>query len=377
MNIDMTMSENSTRKDFTDTWMLFESGSAVPLNAKMHDYSAPDGRPVNAYVVTKSKGAPKKSALRAAESVYEIARQKHMNPGCITVAYDLMGLDVRWEVVGASGGLAFAIAFAKQLFEHDPGPVAATGDILNSGNGGPVGPIKGVAKKLTAAGQVMKEGGWIFYPDKNNGEISKELRESLSEKGLKLHAVSSVEEALGILFPSEKKETVEQQPQKETAKQRPKAMWALLPILVALFIGGGLWIHSLNRSALEDPPIKSEKSAPENGIHLTGGSSLAQEIATLTMETVRSGNPAIYKGGRLSGDVRIMRIIEKRKDGKSELRAEMTVSVKNVFFIKGEERVANPPLIAKVVGEGSANHLAGKAATALAAEIGNIISPSE
>jgi hypothetical protein len=62
--------------------------------------------------------------------------------------------------------LAFAVALAKRLLNKDPGPVAATGIVESSHNGGPIKRVRGIEAKLEAAGiSYLPEDGF-FIPKK-------------------------------------------------------------------------------------------------------------------------------------------------------------------------------------------------------------------
>ena len=63
-----------------------------------------------------------------------------------------------------------------------------------------MGAVKGIQSKLAAAGKLVPEKGWVLYPTENDREIPDELRESLEAKGLRLQPVSSVAEAIELLF---------------------------------------------------------------------------------------------------------------------------------------------------------------------------------
>ncbi len=254
---------------YSETWMLFESGSGVTVDLSLHKPPQGKIRPIDAYVVTECEGDFTGSARRAAEAVYEVARQSLRHPEAVVVGYDLHGLPSGMPVAGASGGLAFAIALAKRIFNYDPGPVAATGEVKSGHEGGPIGAIKGIEAKLKAAGTLLPEQAWVFYPKENDGEISDALRRSLAQKGMKLRPVSSVAEALEELFDLHKSGS--------HGTTKPRSMWRPLVtgVLILLLIGGAagstLWYSGWNpfmpESSSEKEKISLVKDIPESDPH--------------------------------------------------------------------------------------------------------------
>jgi hypothetical protein len=194
------MSEFTDHKACSTTWMLFESGNGVVVDLSLHSPSGDKNRPIDAYVVTECEGGFTASARRAAEAVYDVVRGQGLEMEPLVVGYDLQGLPPGRQVMGESGGLAFAVALAKRLLGRDPGPVAATGEVRSGHNGGPVGPVRGIESKMAATRRLAPEGTWILYPKENDPEISNDLRKSLGRKGLRLHPVANVAEAMGLLF---------------------------------------------------------------------------------------------------------------------------------------------------------------------------------
>lgn len=188
------------RREYSKTWMLFESGSGVAVDLSLHRAAGDKSRPIDAYVVTEYEGEFTRAARRAAEAVYHAALSRGEAACAMVVGYDLQGLPAGCPVTGESGGLAFAVALGKRLLKQDPGPVAATGEVRSGHDGGPIGAVLGITEKLLAAGRLLPAGGWVLYPRDNEGDIPEDLRASLEKKGLKLHPVSHVSEALAMVF---------------------------------------------------------------------------------------------------------------------------------------------------------------------------------
>jgi hypothetical protein len=227
----MKMPENSCQNGFTRTWMLFESGNSVSVDLSLFSAPKENIRPIDAYVVTEAEGTVTYSARRAAGAVYEVVRNYNPDIGPLVAGFDFTA---KFQVTGESGGLAFAVALAKRLLNKDPGPVAATGIIESSHNGGPIKRVRGIESKLEAAGMVLPSGGWIFYPEEN--EISAELRIRLISKGLRLYPVSSVAQTIEILFAntSHKKGNPAQ---RFYPKKRMLLSFLFFLILILAFIG--------------------------------------------------------------------------------------------------------------------------------------------
>lgn len=196
----MAIPESTDHTKFTETWMLFESGNGVVVDPGFFFPHNKTTRPIDAWLVIGDEGVFNDSARRAALAVYQAIHHQGVGPEPVVVGFELQGLPVGRAVTGESGGLAFAIALAKRLLGKDPGPVAATGHILSSHGGGPIGPVRGIEAKLQAAARLVPEKASVFYPKENDGDIPEALLRSLKEKGLKLYPVSSVAEALDVLF---------------------------------------------------------------------------------------------------------------------------------------------------------------------------------
>ncbi len=248
----MKMPEDSCQNGFSRTFMLFESGNVVSVDLSLFSAPKENIRPIDAYVVTEADGTVTHSARRAAGAVYEVAGNEVSEMGPIVAGFDFKA---DFPVTGESGGLAFAVALAKRLFNKDPGPVGATGIVETSYNGGPVKKVRGIEAKLKAAGLVLPSGGWIFYPQENEHEVSPELRKNLMGKGLKLYPVSSVAQTLEILF--SKSLPNNNDPDKKNRWNQKKVMPIFL-FLIVLVLTGGLILWQDRH--LPSDQINTEKS---------------------------------------------------------------------------------------------------------------------
>lgn len=246
------MPEDSFQSGFTRTWMLFESGNSVAVDLSLFSAPKENIRPIDAYVVTEAEGTVTYSARRAAGAVYEVVKNYNPDIGPLVAGFDFTA---KFQVTGESGGLAFAVALAKRLLKKDPGPVAATGIVESSHNGGPIKKVRGIEAKLEAAGMVLPSGGWIFYPEENENEISLELRIRLISNGLSLYPVSSVAQTLEILFANsshKKGDTA----QRFYPEKRILISFLFFLILILAFIGLVYW---KDKQLFPDQPAIEDK----------------------------------------------------------------------------------------------------------------------
>jgi hypothetical protein len=234
----------SVNKKISPSWILFKSGSSSLVTVNLYSALPGSTRPVDAYIVTECEGAFSKAARRAADSVYQIFEQKFgVKP--LVAGFDLQDINEK-TLTGSSGGLSFAIALAKKMFSgDDPGPVAATGEILSNGQ---LSPVSGISEKIKAAVPLLPEGGWIFLPAANKNDISAQLLSEIKSRKINFVAVSSVAEALDSLF------QWTDIPQK-TTQQRPQTKWkkiASMLLLVLVIAVGASFIR--NNELLSSAP---------------------------------------------------------------------------------------------------------------------------
>ena len=390
-------------KDCSKTWMLFESGNSVTVDLSL--YSSPSGkaRPIDAYIVTECEGDFTSSARRAAEAVYGIIGKNHSGPDQLIVGYDLQGLPAGCPVSGESGGLAFAIALAKRLTENDPGPVAATGEVKGSHGGGPVGAVKGISSKITAAAHLIPAGGWMLYPKDNDIDIPEALRNALTDKGIRLRAVSSVAEALKILFelPNPGSEGEIQSRKRRHPFLLVSLMLVLLTIGVFAFMLANNWppfspdtspaleekdkVHisdalekdngAKQKNNIDQPSSTTPKgnSISKLEIDFSGDTLLASELGQLATDRLTSlfknGTVASIGNTRLFGRAVILKISEVPVNAAGEIRSEITVALKGLTHDNGKDMRTFPELTVNISGEGPVDSLLPKAASALSEDI--------
>jgi len=387
------MPDLSPDTEGVQTWMLFESGEAAVVGLSIHSLPSGGSRPIDAYLVTECEGDFTSAAQRAAESVYRVAGRSLSEEGSVVVAYDLVGIPGGCPLAGESGGLAFAIALAKMVFKHDPGPIAATGMITSGSGDGPVGRVKGIEAKLKAAVQVLPEDGWVFYPRANEGEISDHLRKTTENKGLKLKPVSSVLEALEELFPSSISQ-IKPESQPEATRQTKSEIkpapsrWYYRTGLIILFLCIAasivLWV---NNGKLLLPFRTLDKNEDISSfspitINLSGETifteNLAKKLTKKLVDHFKQNSIAGSQQIRLSGTVTMVRITENTEKGTGNLRSEMSVKVNDLNFKNDKNIQSFPPILVRVKGLGAAGSLVPKAAEALFNEItGTVIVEKE
>ena len=399
------MPELADQTDRSTTWMLFESGSGVVVDLSLYSPSKDKTRPIDAYVVTECEGDFTGSARRAAETVYNVLREHGVEIDPMVVGYDLQGLPGGRKVMGESGGLAFAIALAKRVCDHDPGPVAATGDVKSGHGGGPLGAVKGIGAKIEAAGRLMPGNGWVFYPKDNDREIPDELRISLDGKGLKFQPVSSVAEALGLLFDLQVSQPKKNPPPARAKKSLLKNALLLGLVCFTAFLiarihgwtpfgsevpppGSDLTQTGLSGGVtVEKDPVTSEDKSTESltepepvsdpriKISLSGKPGIALSLAQLTTEKLENlltkKNIADPQNIGITGQIVIRNISEMPPDKGGALTTLMTVAVNGLTFGDNKTKRSLPVFSITVQGKGSVKTFLPEAASALAREIAN------
>jgi hypothetical protein len=330
----MKMPEDSCQNGFTRTWILFESGNSVPVDLSLFSAPKENIRPIDAYVVMEVEGTVTFSARRAAGAVYEVVRNYNPDIGPVVAGFDFTA---KFKVTGESGGLAFAVALAKRLLNKDPGPVAATGIVESSHNGGPIKKVRGIEAKLEAAGAVLPSGGWIFYPQENENEISVKLRNRLISKGLSLYPVSSVAQTIEILFanipyktntPYKKSKTV----QRLFSKKRMLMSFLFFLILLLASIGLVLWKDKQftpDQSEIEDKQYENQEDIKVDEL----GKTISRENQVMKKDDaeIEEGVPKSTGIGKQDNSVMVNIF------GKTRLNAEisnvLTMKLKNFFAL--------------------------------------------
>ena len=387
------------------TWMLFESGGAVVVDLSLH-MAARGNRPIDAYIVTGQEGgAFAGAARRAAEAAYHATLPFCPETSAMVVAYDLHGLSAGCPVTGESGGLAFALALGKRLLKKDPGPVAATGAVQSGHSNGPIGAVLGIDAKLSAAGELLPENGWVLYPRANESDVSAELKASLEKKGLHLHSVSTVAEAFQIVFGL---------PPQTVSSKKQWLGWlgGVLLLVLGSVAGVVIWTQSKPIPPVVTPvvqiikqpmlpvkkiipkqiPVKvSETVMPDQGgevpkevvtkspekasrfdmpVHLMGKTTLEKRLAdilSMALGNVLEKQSGLPKGTvEVKGRVKIVKIEEFTEAESGAFKARMIVETTKLRLKKATGKMRVPTTRTEIEGPGSVTDLLPLAARKLA-----------
>ena len=345
--------EMNGRNGKSETFFMLESGRAVKVTADMYSGEKGLGYRLKARIVPPRGEDPDRAAAVAAEAVSHIFPDNCPVDAPKIAALQLFADNGNVNIRGESCGLAFSIAMAKQILGKNPGPVAATGIIENSFRGGVLGPVAGISEKLNGACGILDGTGTVLYPAGNDADVSDALKKKLKDSGLHVHAVSTVEEALSILF------GLARAGRAKKNKNRFPIMAALaLFITVLAFFAWQTFIQETptafrmpvqeaaphvdqpenqkNYSINKTGPLKIyETAAPEEGglpvIDISSQSLSGKRVAALAADKlIHDGRLSALlkkKPVHISADFKIIDMKEMTKDGKrfrSEISAELS-----------------------------------------------------
>ena len=189
-------------------FVIFESGRTYSLNCTVYSANKGYSRPVDAYIITESDGDFTTAAKRAVESVYSYTVKKGFSITPSIAGFDLLERDNQTiQISGESGGLAFAVAFAKCILKPylaksdfdnlNNKDVAATGVISSNGT---IKRVNGIEQKLKKAAEILPENSWILFPEENQKDITFELEKIFKNKNHKVSAVSNVDMIMELLL---------------------------------------------------------------------------------------------------------------------------------------------------------------------------------
>ncbi len=267
------------KSQLSPTWILFASGNSVKVELSLYDPAAERSRPIEAYMVSDVGSDLARSASRAAEAIYAIAHTAKIAPPPTVVGYDLQGLGSGSRIAGHSSGLALALALAKKFWpDSDPGPIAATGEIAGSSNGGPLHKIAEIEAKAQTVISLLPEGGYFFYPKGNDPEISETLKQLWRERGIKARAVGSVAEALATFVPAITDQTT-LKPELAASIAMPEAGRRPAPLLfIALALTAVIAVAGLLYTNYISPIVPPVKEAKEISSPIVKVDPVAQKI---------------------------------------------------------------------------------------------------
>ena len=258
------------------TWLVFEDGSYYSVDCSLHTAPKGNPKPVDAYLFTEPEGDFTIAARKASHAVFTCAEQRGLyeHKGPIIAGFDLserIRLDT--SLTGQSGGLCFAVCFAKKLLKTDPGNIAATGVIEADGK---IGRVKGIEIKLKTAAHLTKEQGIILFPEENLPDISQDLKQLLKKKNIKSFPVANIDQVFDILF---KKESVP--PYKKSFLNKQVLFFILM--LVVVTIAMTAWAYFINNKKAEvSQPTKEEKQI--SSIETSEKALKTNEIKKTTLE---------------------------------------------------------------------------------------------
>jgi len=235
-------------------WILFGNGEMSRVSVTLHRGKDRGGRPADAYVVTG--GGLSRSARRAAESVYNWLQHEQRNPDRFVAAFDVSRADN--SMAGESGGLAFAVALAARILERPEITVAATGEIDSTVYPGQIGRIEQVGDKAASAAGHLTVGDWFFYPLANRDELDAGLRDRLEAQGVHIAAVSSVAEALDLLFHGKEKKRTVQVAGSGGNHVSASTKVGIVVLAVIVIAAGGIWWQYSRTSAGTPVEIPAE-----------------------------------------------------------------------------------------------------------------------
>jgi hypothetical protein len=350
------------KTEFSPTWILFASGNSVKIELSLYDPAADRNRPITAYIVSDVGSDVARSASRAAETVFKIAHARNLAPPPTVAGFDLQGLTGGSQIAGHSSGLALALALAKRLWpQQDPGPIAATGEISSSSDGGLVQKISQIEAKTEAALNLLDNGGCFFYPAGNDPEISSELKNKLKDSGIKICPINCVIDALSIAFPEKfgpvSKTAIANEPHTEfaatTTIPTDKSCHNLKFLLAAtgmilLILAGSLYMARKNSSTTSNSTpqtpntVKPAPAAtpPLQSLHIsiTGNSTLTKVLAQRTNSRLKAFLDSDRKCFRnleaVNGQIKILSIKERWSDIDNTLNVNISAVMSGRVTLK-------------------------------------------
>ena len=184
------------------TWILFEDGSRYAIACRIRPKIPDTHGHVSAYIVpTPDSDGFVTAAELGVNAAHDWCWKNKLISEPVSAIFALEGLDGQnSSFSGQSGGMCFAIAFARQYLNSGGPDIAATGVIDGLDRVTAVGGIRG---KIQAARGVLKAGDYFFYPRANHSELGPLDLEPLRQRQIHCHAVDSITELMSLLFASD------------------------------------------------------------------------------------------------------------------------------------------------------------------------------
>jgi hypothetical protein len=250
-----------------ETWLLFEDGGHDAVRCTLYPLPKDYPRPVDAYIVFEHSGDFTIAAQKAVHAVFHLVQKRNIPVQPVNAGFDLAGKSCPDAgLAGQSGGLCFALAFAKKLLKLNLPDIAATGILSSDGR---ISAIKGIEAKLRTALTLLKENDRIFFPADNQDQIPDDLITQIKDKTILLHPVTTLDQVMDILTDSIVPDPGSAPPGPEktapgplidtaTPNRRRLVLLVLLLTAACLFAGFQIWGNKT------DPPATLEKPGLES-----------------------------------------------------------------------------------------------------------------
>lgn len=191
-----------------ETLALFEDGSASRLIFASFE-TTPLDDPVRLAFPDIEDAQVRNSARNSCLAAYHLLNRQGYLQRRDRFFYSCQFADPKMNLMiqGSSAGLAFGLKLAQEAYRLRTGrslahSIAATGVVSDSSEEASVESVRGISAKLEAAVAVLAAGDQVFYPAANQPELSAALRAQAAHKGIQLVPVSSMAQALEVLFSS-------------------------------------------------------------------------------------------------------------------------------------------------------------------------------
>jgi hypothetical protein len=393
-------------------WAVFASGRAARTSVDYLIKSVKKGLPLSAEMISEVSPDFRTAAEHACGAFVSSARTAHRGafegaaPRLAAFSVHIEG-ERSGAFAGTSIGLAFAVALAAKVLGREPGPVAATGVLAETGGRGALSKsVSGFEGKLSAAEKVLGGGGVFLYPVSDDVELETETIERFQKKSIRLQSVSTVYEALEFLFPGWADELVKEREETVSTGQKLQAgvktgssrvrrtrmrAWLVLAacVLGAAALGlnerfkvvGGpgdapsdesLVATSPASGVIEAAPLSEpqtpKRSELEPDFRIAGASVVEERIAQEFVERLKG---KISLSGNISGTIRISGTREEMD------RSGMQVDLMEFKTASGGEGGDPVTLSVEVSGPGGIENRIGEAAEALSAKAAAVLSGEE
>jgi hypothetical protein len=255
----------------SETWLLFENADHDAVRCTLYPLPKDYPRPVDAYIVFEHSGDFTVAVQKAVHAVFHLAQKRNIPVQPVNAGFDLAGKSCPDAgLAGQSGGLCFALAFAKKLLKLDLPDIAATGILSSDGR---ISAVKGIEAKLRTALTLLKENDRIFFPADNQDQIPDELITQIKDKTILLHPVTTLDQVMDILTDSIVPDPGSTPPGREktnpgplidtaTPNRRRLVLLVLLLTAASLFAGFQIWGNKTDPPATMEPPVTESHDIP-------------------------------------------------------------------------------------------------------------------